>query len=152
MLQLFGGSLFTDHSGGLIHSSWVHFVRDLEALGGYAWGPAVLARLYRELCNGCKASIKEVAGCLLLLQLWAWERLPTLAPVRTTVPLEDVAFWGHQLPGPHGARYIVAVFLLVCTFQVVNCLFKLTNVFFCIPMMSIGGLLDIHSLRVMEAL
>nr|XP_017248603.1 PREDICTED: serine/threonine-protein phosphatase 7 long form homolog [Daucus carota subsp. sativus] len=107
LLQLFGGSLFTDHSSGLIHSSWVHFVRDLEALGGYAWGPAVLARLYRELCNGCKASIKEVAGCLLLLQLWAWERLPTLAPVRTTVPLEDVAFWGHQLPGPHGARWLV---------------------------------------------
>ncbi|XP_063946007.1 protein MAIN-LIKE 1-like [Daucus carota subsp. sativus] len=49
LLQLFGGSLFTDHSGGLIHSSWVHFVRDLEALGGYAWGLAVLARLYREL-------------------------------------------------------------------------------------------------------
>ena len=112
-IQLLGGSMFTDHSGGPIHSFWVHFVRDLAEFGGYAWGPAVLARLYRELCGGCTGGRLEVAGCLHLLQLWAWERLPSLAPIRTTVPLVDVGFWGDQLPGPHGVRYVVAVFLLV---------------------------------------
>nr|XP_017245626.1 PREDICTED: serine/threonine-protein phosphatase 7 long form homolog [Daucus carota subsp. sativus] len=60
LIQLFGGSMFTDNSGGAIHSMWVHFLRDLDAFGGYAWGPAVLARLYRELDKGCRA------GCPLL--------------------------------------------------------------------------------------
>ncbi|KAK1393053.1 hypothetical protein POM88_012109 [Heracleum sosnowskyi] len=68
LMQLFGGSLFTDHSGGLIHPMWVYLVRDLDTLGEYAWGPAVLAFLYRELCKGSKVDTEEVAGCLLLLQ------------------------------------------------------------------------------------
>ncbi|KAK1369701.1 hypothetical protein POM88_035793 [Heracleum sosnowskyi] len=93
LIQLIGGSLFTDTSGGLIHCMWVQFVRDLAACGGYAWGPAVLAFLYRELCKGSKRDKEEVAGCLLLLQLWAWERLPTLAPIRTSQPLVDDQFW-----------------------------------------------------------
>ena len=59
------GSLFTDHSGGLIHSMWVYFVRDLDAFGDYAWGPAVLAHLYRELCNGCKVG----TPCIIFEQL-----------------------------------------------------------------------------------
>lgn len=104
LIQLIGGSLFTDHSGGLIHPMWVRFVHDLAACGEYAWGPAVLAFLYRELCKGCKVDVEEVAGCLLLLQLWAWERLPTLAPIRTSQPLVDDHFWAGHLPGPLGVR------------------------------------------------
>ncbi|XP_063950114.1 serine/threonine-protein phosphatase 7 long form homolog [Daucus carota subsp. sativus] len=114
LIQLLGGSMFTDNSGGAIHSMWVHFLRDLDAFGGYAWGPAVLARLYRELDKGCRAGTTGVAGCLTLLQLWAWERLPTLAPVRTTVPLVDVAFWQDQLQGPHGVRWLVGHSYLEC--------------------------------------
>lgn len=104
LIQLLGGCLFTDHSGGSIHCMWVHFVRDLDAFGRYAWGPAVLAFLYRELCKGCMVDTEEVAGCLLLLQLWAWERLPTLAPIRTSLPLVNDQFWEGQLPGPYGVR------------------------------------------------
>ncbi|KAL8120541.1 hypothetical protein AgCh_017648 [Apium graveolens] len=107
LIQLLGGSLFTDHSGGAIHSMWVHFVRDLDAFRGYAWGLAVLARLYRKTCSGCKAGTQEVAGCLQLLQMWAWDKLPTLAHVQTTAPLVDVAFWENQLAGPHGLRWLV---------------------------------------------
>ena len=58
---------------------WVQFVHDLDVFGRYAWGPTVLARLYKELCNGCKVDVEEVAGCLLLLQLWVCDKLPTLA-------------------------------------------------------------------------
>lgn len=89
LVQLIGGVLFTDHSGGLVHPMFLHFLRDLDTCGEYAWGAAVLAFLYRELCKGCKKDVEEVAGCLLLLQLWAWERLPTLAPIRTHFPLVD---------------------------------------------------------------
>lgn len=41
----------------------------------------MLAYLFRELCKSCRIGVEEVAGCLLLLQLWAWIRLPFLAPV-----------------------------------------------------------------------
>ncbi|KAL8120184.1 hypothetical protein AgCh_017360 [Apium graveolens] len=33
------------------------------------------------MCKACKKGKEEIAGCVLLLQLWAWTRLPTLAPV-----------------------------------------------------------------------
>ncbi|KAK1370021.1 hypothetical protein POM88_036113 [Heracleum sosnowskyi] len=83
LIHLIGGSLFTDHSGGLIHCMWVQFVRDLATCGGYAWGPV----------------------------LWAWERLPIIAPIRTTQPLVDDQFWSGHLPGPLGP---LGVRWLVC--------------------------------------
>ncbi|KAK1398661.1 hypothetical protein POM88_008524 [Heracleum sosnowskyi] len=107
LIQLFGGSLFTDHSGAMIHCMWVHFVRDLDVVGRYAWGPVVLAFLYRELFKGSKVDTEEVAKCLLLLQLWVWERFPTLAPIRTTQPLVHDHFWAGQLSGPLGVRWLV---------------------------------------------
>ncbi|KAE8725025.1 hypothetical protein F3Y22_tig00009023pilonHSYRG00147 [Hibiscus syriacus] len=56
--------------------------------GQYSWGSAILAFLYREMC---KASLVvndnntvEIGGCLLLLQSWAWHRLPFLTPISRT--------------------------------------------------------------------
>nr|POF27679.1 serine/threonine-protein phosphatase 7 long form like [Quercus suber] len=43
---------------------------------------AVLAYLYRELCRASKAGANEIAGPLILLQLWAWERLHIGRPER----------------------------------------------------------------------
>ena len=105
LVDLIGGILFTDHSGGSIHPMYLPFLRDLDRCGEYAWGAAVLAFLYRELCKCCKPDKEELAGCLLLLQLWAWERFPTLAPIRLDVPLHDMSLWEEQLPGPYGVRY-----------------------------------------------
>lgn len=42
LLQLIAGSMFTDHSGGLVHCMWISYLRDLDVLGRYAWGAAVL--------------------------------------------------------------------------------------------------------------
>ena len=52
----------------------------------------VFTRMYRKLCDGCKVDVEELVGCLLLLQLWAWERLPTPAPARNSFPLVNDAF------------------------------------------------------------
>ncbi|XP_074346539.1 serine/threonine-protein phosphatase 7 long form homolog [Apium graveolens] len=106
LVHLFGGVLFTDHSGGLFRPMFLHFIRDLDRCGDYAWGAAVLAYLYRELCKTSKKDVDEVAGCLLLLQLWAWERLPTLAPIRTSSILFDARFWEGQVAAPRGLRWL----------------------------------------------
>lgn len=59
--------------------------------------------MFRELCKSCKIGVEENAGCILLLQLWAWSRLPTLAPVpRGSVP--DDSFWGNRT-GPYEMKW-----------------------------------------------
>ncbi|KAL8100342.1 serine/threonine-protein phosphatase 7 long form homolog isoform X2 [Apium graveolens] len=104
LLQLIGGILFTDHSGGQVHCMYIHLIEDLERCGTLSWGSAVLAYLYRELCKSCKKDREETAGCILLLQLWAWSRLHTLAPVPRGPSLNNLNIWGNQ-PGPHGLRW-----------------------------------------------
>ncbi|KAL8096229.1 hypothetical protein AgCh_037258 [Apium graveolens] len=47
--------------------------------------------------------VKEISGCLLLLQLSAWTRLPTLAPVPHGTSLDD-PIRGNRL-GPFGMRW-----------------------------------------------
>ncbi|KAK1379329.1 hypothetical protein POM88_026073 [Heracleum sosnowskyi] len=69
-----------DHSGGLVHCMWIPYLQDLDVVGGYAWGAA----------------------------LWAWERLPTIAPLRIDLPLVDEDFWAGDLAGPLGARWLVS--------------------------------------------
>ncbi|XP_016730475.1 protein MAINTENANCE OF MERISTEMS-like [Gossypium hirsutum] len=47
----------------------------------YSWGSAVLAMLYRELCQTTKPDDIDIGGCLILLQSWAFYRMPFLASV-----------------------------------------------------------------------
>ncbi|XP_012453323.1 protein MAINTENANCE OF MERISTEMS-like [Gossypium raimondii] len=46
-----------------------------------AWGSAVLAVLYRELCWTAKPAVIDIGGCLTLLQSWALYRMSFLASV-----------------------------------------------------------------------
>ncbi|KAF7839079.1 uncharacterized protein G2W53_007561 [Senna tora] len=43
------------------------------------WGFAVLAYLYRELCNATDPNANDISCCMVLLHLWAWDRFPRLA-------------------------------------------------------------------------
>ncbi|KAI8563939.1 hypothetical protein RHMOL_Rhmol03G0147800 [Rhododendron molle] len=43
---------------------------------------ACLSNLYHYLCHGCKSGNDNVGGAFILLQLWAWERFPFVAPGR----------------------------------------------------------------------
>ncbi|CDP12470.1 unnamed protein product [Coffea canephora] len=74
-------------------------LRDLETVRQYSWGSAVLTTLYRSLCAATSPLRSSIAGPLVLLQLWAWERIPTMRPDRVQ-PLE-------HYPGPYGARWNV---------------------------------------------
>lgn len=63
----------------------------------------MLAYLFRELCKSCRIGIEENAGCILLLQLWAWSRLHTLAPVPCG-PVSTDPFWDNRA-GPYGMKW-----------------------------------------------
>ncbi|KAG8501477.1 hypothetical protein CXB51_003981 [Gossypium anomalum] len=52
---------------------------DLRSVRSYSWGSAVLAMLYRELCQTTKPDAVDMGGCLILLQSWALYRMPFLA-------------------------------------------------------------------------
>ncbi|KAK1394872.1 hypothetical protein POM88_013928 [Heracleum sosnowskyi] len=60
----------------------------------------MLAFLDMELCKACHKDKDEIAGYLLLLQLWAWSRLHSLAPIPRGPSLDNVHIWG-DLVGPH---------------------------------------------------
>uniref|UniRef100_F6I0E8 Aminotransferase-like plant mobile domain-containing protein n=1 Tax=Vitis vinifera TaxID=29760 RepID=F6I0E8_VITVI len=75
ILALIGGALFADKSGSDVQLIFLPLLRDFVAAGRLSWGSATLAHLYRELCRASKAGASEIAGPLILLQLWAWERL-----------------------------------------------------------------------------
>ncbi|RDY14105.1 Serine/threonine-protein phosphatase 7 long form-like protein, partial [Mucuna pruriens] len=73
ILGLIGSTLFADKSGA----------DNFADIPLFSWGSAVLAFLYRELCRACKKRATEIAGPLILLQLWAWERLSIGRPERS---------------------------------------------------------------------
>ena len=65
--------------------------------------------MYRELCHACEIIAKDIAGPLILLHMWAWERFPHIVLELLSPPEidygEDVN--GQLLPrGPHGIRYV----------------------------------------------
>ncbi|KAK9126323.1 hypothetical protein Scep_015169 [Stephania cephalantha] len=94
ILQLIGGSLFSGKSNNLVHVMYLPLLANFEETGKYSWGSACLAWLYREMCRATSSSAKEISGCLILLQLWIWDRFPYLAPKRRGIPRVDHA-------GPH---------------------------------------------------
>lgn len=91
ILQLIGGLLMPDKSGNLAHVQYLPLLEDFGTTRSYSWGSAILAVLYHEMCkavivkNGIK--ITDVGGCLILLQSWAWYRLPYLTPI-VAAPVE----------------------------------------------------------------
>ncbi|RYR25166.1 hypothetical protein Ahy_B02g058811 [Arachis hypogaea] len=44
-------------------------------------GASSLVHLYRSLCRAPRYNYKEMDGPLILLFVWAWERMPLLAPI-----------------------------------------------------------------------
>uniref|UniRef100_K3YD48 Aminotransferase-like plant mobile domain-containing protein n=1 Tax=Setaria italica TaxID=4555 RepID=K3YD48_SETIT len=53
----------------------------------YSWGSAVLAWLYRQLCEACRRTARDsnVGGCTYMLQIWIWERMPVGRPSRLRI-------------------------------------------------------------------
>ncbi|MBA0550678.1 hypothetical protein Golob_021602 [Gossypium lobatum] len=72
-----------------------------QECGQLSWGLAVLATLYQELYRAIEPNKMSIGGCLLLLQSWAWWRLPFLRPrVDTPYTFPLMTKWNH------GPRYV----------------------------------------------
>ncbi|KAL5134694.1 Serine/threonine-protein phosphatase 7 long form [Glycine soja] len=80
ILRFIGGVMFVDKSSKRVHLKYLQFMRDLRECSSYAWGAAVLGNLYREMCIATDYNTKSIGGFTLLIQLWTWERCPTLVP------------------------------------------------------------------------
>ncbi|KAL5170181.1 Serine/threonine-protein phosphatase 7 long form [Glycine soja] len=95
ILRFIRGVLFIDKSSNKVSLRYLQFLRDFGDCSTYAWGPAVLAFLYREMCSAIDYKTKSIGGMCILLQMWAWERCPTLAPKRTPSQVENKPL-GHR--------------------------------------------------------
>lgn len=78
LLWLFVWVLFTSSHGDSIDARLVGYTRAIandEELQ-ISWGLAVLAAMYRSMCDACyrMRSSSILTGCPLLLQLWSLER------------------------------------------------------------------------------
>ena len=83
ILDLFGSLIFTDSSGDSVPAMYLQFIMDLDAPVQYNWGGAALALLYMNLCRAVTRSAKPaktIWGPVVLLQHWAWSRLPCGRP------------------------------------------------------------------------
>ncbi|RYR13893.1 hypothetical protein Ahy_B04g070651 isoform F [Arachis hypogaea] len=80
IMMLLGTQLFADKSGNRIHIRWLPFVARLEDMGGYSWGSAALAWLYRCICRVANRHVVKLAGPLQLLQSWIFWRFPGFRP------------------------------------------------------------------------
>ncbi|XP_029153305.1 serine/threonine-protein phosphatase 7 long form homolog [Arachis hypogaea] len=80
IMMLLGTQLFADKSGNRIHIRWLPFVAWLEEMGGYSWGSAALAWLYRCMCRVANRHVVKLAGPLQLLQSWIFWRFPSFRP------------------------------------------------------------------------
>jgi hypothetical protein len=71
VLHLFGTMLFPDSGGDMASWMWLPLIRGWTEAGGYSWGSAALAWLYRQLCDACRRRSKDsnLSGCLWLLQV-----------------------------------------------------------------------------------
>ncbi|KAL2337984.1 hypothetical protein Fmac_012430 [Flemingia macrophylla] len=83
------GVLFVDDGSTCVNIRWLTYLRDIQAIGNYAWGAATLSYLYRNWCKATNYDTTYFGGFVALLQLWVWERIPKLRP--TVIPPVDVA-------------------------------------------------------------
>jgi hypothetical protein len=82
ILHLFGCVLFPDATGDSASWMYIPCLTDWDTAGEYSWASGVLAFLYRHLCEACRRTSQHASlgGCVYLLQLWMWSRLPVGRP------------------------------------------------------------------------
>jgi len=96
ILRFIRGVMLVDKSSKRVPMRYLQFMVAFEECSTYAWGTAALSYLYREMCNATDYNVQFIGGCILLIQLWAWERCPKL--VSSIVPTQ-------QQNNPLGYRY-----------------------------------------------
>ena len=93
LLWLFGCIMFNNSHGDSIDRILMPYAREIadaaeDDVPTWSWGSAALAATYRGLCDACSKTIANavLTGCLLLLQLWAYERFTVGWPIVDHMP------------------------------------------------------------------
>ncbi|EOA39489.1 hypothetical protein CARUB_v10008092mg [Capsella rubella] len=106
VLALMSGFLYGDKSKHDVALTFLPLLRDFDEVAKLSWGSATLALLYRELCRASKRTVSTICGPLVLLQLWAWERLHVGRPGRLkAVGVSYMDGINGPLPDPLGCRW-----------------------------------------------
>ncbi|KAL2241069.1 UNVERIFIED_CONTAM: Protein MAIN-LIKE 1 [Sesamum indicum] len=78
---ILGGVLCPDATGNTVLLLYLRHMENIHEEYTSNWGSAVLAYLYRELCTASQRGKTNIGGAMQLLQIWAWSRIITLAPI-----------------------------------------------------------------------
>ncbi|KAE8775000.1 mutator protein [Hordeum vulgare] len=80
MWYVISRTIFADGTGKNAPWMWLKALTIFD--NKFSWGSAALAYLYRQLDDACRRTTKDggVGGCMLLLSVWSWERLPVGLP------------------------------------------------------------------------
>ncbi|XP_074293338.1 serine/threonine-protein phosphatase 7 long form homolog [Silene latifolia] len=109
LLILFGIVLYPDKSRSDVQVIWLPLLSDLDHLDKYSWG-SMPATLYRNLCRASRVRAIDIGGPLILLQIWAWERISIGRPNNLRPRYEA---WEPNA-NPFGSQHQIRVDLLGC--------------------------------------
>uniref|UniRef100_A0A8I7B119 Aminotransferase-like plant mobile domain-containing protein n=1 Tax=Hordeum vulgare subsp. vulgare TaxID=112509 RepID=A0A8I7B119_HORVV len=90
MWYVISRTIFADGSGKNAQWMWLKALTIFD--NKFSWGSTALAYLYRQLDEACRRSTRDggIGGCMLLLSVWSWERLPVGRPREATFkPWDD---------------------------------------------------------------
>jgi hypothetical protein len=68
---MFATVLFLDSMGDAASWMYIPALSDWNEVGAYSWGSAVLAYLYRQICDACQRRVQTsgLGGCVYLLHV-----------------------------------------------------------------------------------
>jgi hypothetical protein len=69
LMLLVGTTIFSNKAKNYVDLTYLDYFRHLDWVPSYAWGPAALAFLYRELTHDTHPNCKYVVGYMTLLQV-----------------------------------------------------------------------------------
>ncbi|KAK5785843.1 hypothetical protein PVK06_040464 [Gossypium arboreum] len=73
--------LMPNANGNTVHLMYLPLLSNLHNNRSYNWGSAMLAMLYRELCQTTDPSTMDIGRCFILLQSWALYRMSFLTSI-----------------------------------------------------------------------
>ncbi|KAL8549400.1 hypothetical protein ACS0TY_008291 [Phlomoides rotata] len=109
VLLMLGSYMMPDSSRCHVSLLYLQAIENIVHAGTYSWGSAVLAYLYRELCNVADSKKTSIGGVVSLLQVWAWSRILVIQPTNRGDRLMKTSLEGFTgrnlgLP-PYGSRW-----------------------------------------------
>ncbi|KAL0414429.1 UNVERIFIED_CONTAM: Serine/threonine-protein phosphatase 7 long form [Sesamum radiatum] len=115
VMCLIGGLLCPDATGNTVSLLYLRHMENIDEESTSNWGTAVLAYLYRELCTASQRGKTNIGGAMQLLQIWAWSRIITLAPIPSNnvadlMPTIDDPENVLPVP-PYARRYVVISYI-----------------------------------------